>query len=445
MSNTQGAALRALLVGLMLLPAVAMAEPVRFLIVGDSWAEEQWNDGSHQRVFGQRGLSNVPVSGELTTTSGSTAADWIMPVNLDRIDAALVAYPHIDTVQLTIGGNDFLDIWNTGFDEQQFQALIADIRQDVEIIASYILSRREDIEIVLSLYDYPNFQDTRNGLIWTFACSPLWNSLGQPNPLVLNTAAVDVIDGIEDYADSEARIRHVRHLGRAQNFFGLPGQGPGTIPAPGDINLPSPLAAMRTRFLGGGMDCFHFNATAYDVLINNLVDGYVADRFQSGLEFSQSTSSAAYTGEPVPAVLDTSQVVDSLVVTYDGSLEAPVDAGTYAIVVTAPGWSGSFSGSWTIEQASQLIDFDPPATVESGTTSLTLEALSTSGLPVSFSVVSGPATVLDNVLAFTGGGPVVVQAEQSGDSNWLPAEPQQRTIRVPREDGLFQDRFSPES
>ena len=99
----------ALVVSVIVLPALSEAQVTRFLVVGDSWAEEQWLDGSHQRVVNDNNLTGVGISGELTTTSGSTAGDWVMPAELERIGSALAQYPHIDTVQLTVGGNDFLD------------------------------------------------------------------------------------------------------------------------------------------------------------------------------------------------------------------------------------------------------------------------------------------------------------------------------------------------
>ena len=54
---------------------------------------------------------------------------------------------------------------------------------------------------------------------------------------------------------------------------------------------------------------------------------------------------------------------------------------------------------------------------------ITLQATSTSGLPVTFEVVDGPATIEGNVLTLTGeDGQVKVRAIQSGDgTNWQPA------------------------
>ncbi len=433
----------ALVAGLLLWPIVSQAQVTRFLVVGDSWAEEQWLDGSHQRVFNNNSLAAVGVTGELTTTSGSTAAEWVMPENLDRIGAALAQYPHIDTVQLTVGGNDFLDTWNTGFSPGQFEALIDLIKQDIEFVSTFILNQRPEIEIIISLYDYPNFEDTRNGLIWTVACGPLWNDLGQPTPIQLNTAAVEVIDAVETLTDTNPRIRHVRHLGQAQNFFGLPGMPPGTIPAPGDISLPSPAAAMRERFLFGGLDCFHFNATAYDVLIGKLVANYADARFESGLSLQFDSLSADFNGQPQAVPVTTNPPGQGLIISYDGSLDQPLDAGSYSVIVTAPGWRENISGTFEILPAAQAIDFQVPGQVFDDQVEINLVATADSGLPVSFQLVSGPATLNNNLLTLTGvTGTIVVAASQSGDNNWQPAETVERSIEVVEfTDELFEDAF----
>ena len=51
---------------------------------------------------------------------------------------------------------------------------------------------------------------------------------------------------------------------------------------------------------------------------------------------------------------------------------------------------------------------------------LLLEANASSGLPVSFKVVSGPGILIGNELHFTGLGKVVVRATQWGDESWAP-------------------------
>ncbi len=60
-----------------------------------------------------------------------------------------------------------------------------------------------------------------------------------------------------------------------------------------------------------------------------------------------------------------------------------------------------------------------------------LVATATSGLPVSFALVSGPATVSGSTVTLTGEpGTVTIRAEQTGDANWNPAPPVERTFQV---------------
>ncbi|MGA9673560.1 MAG: Ig-like domain repeat protein [Terracidiphilus sp.] len=61
------------------------------------------------------------------------------------------------------------------------------------------------------------------------------------------------------------------------------------------------------------------------------------------------------------------------------------------------------------------------AGVTFGVAPLTLSATATSGLPVVFSVVSGPATLNGNVLTITGAGAVIFAANQPGNSNYAAA------------------------
>ncbi len=62
---------------------------------------------------------------------------------------------------------------------------------------------------------------------------------------------------------------------------------------------------------------------------------------------------------------------------------------------------------------------------------ITLEATASSGLPVSFEMMEGPATISGNVLTLTGEtGVVKFKATQAGDDNWLPAPDVVKTFEV---------------
>jgi hypothetical protein len=77
--------------------------------------------------------------------------------------------------------------------------------------------------------------------------------------------------------------------------------------------------------------------------------------------------------------------------------------------------------SFTVNKASQRITFDPIADKHTGDAPFTISATASSGLPVSFEIVSGPATLAGNVLTLTGQGQVTVKAIQSGNENYQAA------------------------
>jgi hypothetical protein len=56
--------------------------------------------------------------------------------------------------------------------------------------------------------------------------------------------------------------------------------------------------------------------------------------------------------------------------------------------------------------------------------------MASSGLDVSFSVVSGPATLDENVLMFTNAGTVMVKASQEGDIYYNPASEVTRSFEI---------------
>jgi uncharacterized delta-60 repeat protein len=71
----------------------------------------------------------------------------------------------------------------------------------------------------------------------------------------------------------------------------------------------------------------------------------------------------------------------------------------------------------------QTISFGPLASQTYGVPSITLSAAATSGLPVVLSVISGPATLLGDVLTVIGSGTVVIQASQAGNATFAAASP----------------------
>lgn len=77
--------------------------------------------------------------------------------------------------------------------------------------------------------------------------------------------------------------------------------------------------------------------------------------------------------------------------------------------------------TFTVEKAVQAITFDRVQSL-SDSNLLTLAAVGgNSGIPVTYSLLSGAAVLTGNVLTFSGTGTVVVHASQLGNANYLPA------------------------
>ena len=80
-------------------------------------------------------------------------------------------------------------------------------------------------------------------------------------------------------------------------------------------------------------------------------------------------------------------------------------------------------------QQDQTIDF-PQIPDQQTTNELVLSATASSGLPVSFRVASGPASLAGNTLTFTGVGVVTIVASQPGNASWKPAPEVSNTFWV---------------
>lgn len=151
--------------------------------------------------------------------------------------------------------------------------------------------------------------------------------------------------------------------------------------------------------------------------------------------------SHAYDGSPKTAIVTTAPAGLAVSVTYNGGSNAPVNAGTYAVVatVTDPLYSGSASNNLTISKATQTITFPPITGRTYGDGSFQLNATSSSGLPISYSTTnSAVASVTTNgTVTIVGAGEASISAAQAGDSNWNYAE-SARVLSVSKASGSVQ-------
>ncbi|MBI3885551.1 MAG: immunoglobulin domain-containing protein [Opitutae bacterium] len=122
----------------------------------------------------------------------------------------------------------------------------------------------------------------------------------------------------------------------------------------------------------------------------------------------------------------------------------PADAGSYTVVASnAFGSTPSAAAALTVGKSAQTIAFTAPADQRFTLSPVGLAASATSGLAVSFTVVSGPAAVAGGSLLLDGTGTVTVRAAQAGDENFDPAPAVDRAFTVlPSFDSWRIDRFT---
>ncbi|MFK8010736.1 MAG: SGNH/GDSL hydrolase family protein [Marinicellaceae bacterium] len=260
----------------------SLSQDKRVLIVGDSWAQFQFLDQTHEDVFTNNGYGNIEVLGLLTTELGTRASDWAKPDQLQIVIGELINNPTIDTVQITLGGNDFLGNWTAGMPEIQMQILQQQIVNDLNTVIEAILSVDSDIEIILSFYDYPNFVDTIDVFTGQL-CRDKWQGLGEPSAFEINSASQSFEQAYLQLSQNNSRVYHVDHQGLMQAYYGFPDDGiaPGQLMPPGDLNHPGPLESMRDTLGIGIPDCFHLSPQSHEYLIQNLFDGYFQQRFDT--------------------------------------------------------------------------------------------------------------------------------------------------------------------
>lgn len=110
--------------------------------------------------------------------------------------------------------------------------------------------------------------------------------------------------------------------------------------------------------------------------------------------------------------------------------------GSVTIKATQPGdniydTAAPVSQTFTISKASQTISFPAISDEDiAASAQFSLNAASSSGLNISYAVISGPATISGGTVTLTGLGTVTIRATQAGDTNYLAATPVDRSFCV---------------
>ncbi len=124
--------------------------------------------------------------------------------------------------------------------------------------------------------------------------------------------------------------------------------------------------------------------------------------------------------------------------TVSGNMLTLTGTGTVMVTASQGGNStyspaANVSQSITVKAGTQTINFPSVGSVAFGDAPVTLTATASSGLTVTFTYVSGPATLSGNTLTLTGAGSVVIHASQAGDADISPAPVVSQTITVAKQ------------
>jgi hypothetical protein len=176
-----------------------------------------------------------------------------------------------------------------------------------------------------------------------------------------------------------------------------------------------------------------FTVTAFIKPLPGAPTGVKVSVIEDLLEATVSFSAPSAAGStPITAYLIRATASDGSSFTLT-TTESPVKitglarGKAYVFTVTAinnagPGDSSEFSDAISIKLLEQTIRFTPLADCSTNSGSFALKASASSGLPVSFAVLSGPALLQGNIIDLTGASGVVrVRASQSGDATYAVA------------------------
>ena len=186
---------------------------------------------------------------------------------------------------------------------------------------------------------------------------------------------------------------------------------------------------------------------AYDVEVtinDSLYTGTESARLtiykgQAEVAFDAGSLLHPWTNPVAPSVTTTPAGLATLI-TYNGLPALPSEPGDYEVVATVvdANYAGSGSGTYTLGKGAQSISFPavPNLTINGNPIVLLLNAVAfdsngaETGLPIHYTLVSGAATIEDNLLTITQPGRVVVTAQQLGNQIYSAAEEKVRSFNV---------------
>jgi hypothetical protein len=246
----------------------------------------------------------------------------------------------------------------------------------------------------------------------TISFAPLPNKTFGDAPFAVNATATSGLPVSFRIASGPATI--------SGNVVTLTGTGWVTVEAsqPGDASYNAAAPVVQSFFVGSGSTTKQAQTITF---------GTLAYKTYTSPPFELTATSSS--GLPVQ------YKVVSGPITISGNIVTITGVGSATIEASQPG-DANFNPatpvqrSFTIGKASQSITFAAPSNKVYGTPPFALDATASSGLPVQYKVVSGPATVSGNTVTLTGVGTVTIEASQPGNANYSAAFSLQRSFSV---------------
>jgi hypothetical protein len=167
------------------------------------------------------------------------------------------------------------------------------------------------------------------------------------------------------------------------------------------------------------------NAGTYTVVAtinDNFYQGSITGTFtieQLSTTITLSNLTQTYDGNPKPVTVSIPLTNINYTVTYNGSTTPPTDVGTYNVVVTIndPNYQGTKTATLTVAPQTLSITTQCPSKTY-GDDDFTIPVNSVSNGAISYTINSGPATIVNGKIHITGVGTLDVTVNQAASGNY---------------------------
>lgn len=291
----------------------------RVLLAGDSWAQYMWDDNAHNITFDKFGQADklavsrslganpgANYSGPEYAVSGSEAREWVDTASypwIANVVAELNAKPTIDSIMFSLGGNDILAGKSGGgfYKDMDLdvagskEALFATILANSTTIANAFSAVRSSVDILVSSYEYPNFNVTAL-FCGIYACPKRRDLSRDPdNALItdaeINAMNIDVETRRIAWTNANPRLHFDNGDGEMHYYHGDGVSAPGMLPRPGQMaplyapfpggnpQRPSLRSNFRLNF-GISADPIHLNPAGYFYKVAVQTEAYFFPKFR---------------------------------------------------------------------------------------------------------------------------------------------------------------------